>query len=74
MGALIVGELRWALHFVPLDGHLAALTLVLALFFSSGVLYSHLTRQLTRAVLAEYVAVVAAGVALVVLARATDLA
>ena len=74
VGALIIGELRWALHFVPLDGHLAALLLVLALFFSGGVLYSHLTRQLTRAVLAEYVVVVAAGVALVVLARATDLA
>ena len=74
VAALVIGELRWALHFVPLDGHLAALALVLALFFTSGVLYSHLHRQLTRAVLVEYVVVVAAGVVLVVAARATDLA
>ena len=74
VAALVIGELRWALHFVPLDGHLAALALVLALFFTSGVLYSHLHRQLTRAVLVEYVVVAAAGVILVVAARATDLA
>jgi len=74
VGALVVGELRWALHFVPLDGHMAALALVLALFFTSGVLYSHLHRQLTREVLLEYVVVVGAGVALVVAARAADLA
>ena len=72
--ALVVGELRWSLHYVPLDGHLAALALLLGFFFASGVLHAHLTRQLQRAVLAEYTAIVLAGVLLVWLARATDLA
>ncbi len=72
--AFIVGELRWALHFVPLDGHLAALALLLGFFFVSGVLHAHLTRQLERAVLAEYAAIAAAGIALVIAARAAGLA
>jgi hypothetical protein len=72
--ALVAGQLRWSLHFVPLDGHLAALALLLGFFFASGVLHAHLTRQLERAVVAEYAAIAAAGLALVVIARATDLA
>ena len=74
VAAVIVGELRWSLHFVPIDGHLAALALLLGFFFVSGVLHAHVTRQLERAVLAEYGAILAAGVALVVAARAADLA
>ena len=72
--ALVVGEIRWSLQFVPLDGHLGGLALLLGFFFVSGVLHAHLTRQLERAVLAEYAAIVAAGVVLVVAARAADLA
>lgn len=72
--AFIIAELRWALHFVPLDGHLAALMLVLVLFFTEGLLYAQLRRQLTKVVLFEYVAVVVTGFTLVVVARVTDLA
>ena len=74
VAAFVLGQLRWALHFVPFDGHLAALTLTLALFFACSVLYAHLRRQLTRAALLEYGGVAAAGVALAVAARAADLA
>jgi hypothetical protein len=72
--AFIIGELRWALHFVPLDGHLAALMLVIVLFFSEGLLYAQLRRQLTRVVLFEYVAAMVMGLTLVAVARVADLA
>ena len=72
--AFIIAELRWVLHFVPLDGHLAALMLVLVLLFTGGLLYAQLRRQLTKVVLFEYVAVVVAGFTLVVVARVADLA
>lgn len=74
VGALVIGELRWALHFVPLDGHLAAVALLLAFFFVSGVLAARLRGQLTREVLIQYGAVAAVGVVVITAARAADLA
>ena len=74
VGALVLGELRWALDFVPLDGHLAAIALLLAFFFTSGVLAARLRGHLTREVLVQYGAITAVGVAAVVAARAADLA
>ena len=72
--ALVVAEVRWTLHFLPLDGHLAGLTLLLAFYFVTGLLHSHLTRQLNAMVAAEYVLIAAAGIALVAGARAAGLA
>ena len=74
VGALVIGELRWALHFVPLDGHLAAVALLLAFFFVSGVLAARLRGQLTREVLVQYSALAAIGAVIVTAARAADLA
>ena len=71
--ALVVAEVRWTLHFLPLDGYLAGLTLLLAFYFVTGVLHSHLTRQLDTVVAGEYVVIAAAGVALVTGARAAGL-
>ncbi|MBM3139576.1 MAG: hypothetical protein FJZ92_05010 [Chloroflexi bacterium] len=67
---LVLGEVRWALHYLPVDGYLAGLTLVLAFFFVSGLLNAHLTRRLDVALALEYVVIVGLGIALVVLARA----
>ena len=72
--ALIVAEVRWTLHFVPLDGYLAGLTMLITFYFVTGVLHSHITRHLTPPVAAEYVAIASAGVTLVVVARAAGLA
>ncbi len=72
--ALTVAEVRWALHFLPLDGYLAGLTLVLAFYLVTGLIHSHLVRQLTATLAAEYTLIAAAGVALVVWARAQGLA
>ena len=74
VGALVLGEMRWALDFVPLDGHLAAIALLLAFFFTSGLLAARLRGHLTREVVVQYGAITAVGVAAVVAARAADLA
>lgn len=71
---VIVAELRWTLHFLPLSGHLAALALLLAFFFVTGLVRSHLTRHLDRVVAAEHVAIVAAGLLVVIGARAAGVA
>ena len=71
--ALVVAEVRWTLHFLPLDGYLAGLTLLLAFYFVTGVLHSHLTRQLDAVVAGEYLGIAAVGVALVTGARAAGL-
>ena len=71
---VIVAELRWTLHFLPLAGHLAALTLLLAFYFVTGLVHSHLTRHLDRVVAAEHAAIVAAGLLVVIGARAAGIA
>jgi hypothetical protein len=72
--AIAVAEVRWALHFLPLDGYLAGLTLLLSFYFVTGLLHSHLVRQLSITMATEYAIVTAAGIALVVWARAAGLA
>lgn len=72
--ALLVTQLRWALHYVPLDGYLGALALLLAFFLATGLLHAHLTLQLRRAVVAQYVAIAAVGGVLIVGARSAGLA
>lgn len=71
---LVVGELRWTLHFLPIDGHLGGLTLLLGFYFVTGLLHSHLTRHLDALVAVEYVMVVMVGIALVAGARAAGIA
>jgi hypothetical protein len=72
--AIAVAEVRWALHFLPLDGYLAGLALLLSFYFVTGLLHSHLVRQLSITMATEYAIVTTAGIALVVWARAAGLA
>jgi hypothetical protein len=71
---LILGELRWSLHYLPIDGYLAGLALVLAFFLVTGVIGSYLTRRLDTILAIEYAIVGALGLALVVFARASGAA
>jgi hypothetical protein len=71
---LIVAEVRWALHFMPIDGYLAGLGLVLAFFLVSGLVHSHLARRLDAIAVLEHALITALGVALVVAARASGVA
>ena len=74
IAALVVAQARWLLFFLPVDGYLAGLALLIAFFLAVGLLHAHVTRQLTAVVAAEYVAVAALGLALVIAARAAGVA
>ncbi|RLT27129.1 MAG: hypothetical protein DWI48_04365 [Chloroflexi bacterium] len=63
---VIAGEARWVLQYMPVDGYLAGLTLLLLFYFTSGVAHAYVTRQLDRTVAAEYGGVALVGVVLVV--------
>jgi hypothetical protein len=71
---VVVGEARWALQFLPLDGYLAGLALLLLFYFMTGVAHAYITRSLGLRVAVEYGVVAAVGVVLVVGARAAGIA
>ena len=63
---VIVAEARWVLYFIPLDGVLAGIFLLLAFYLATGVISHYLTDHLDRTVLAEFAVVTAAGLTIVV--------
>ena len=71
---LVVAEARWVMQYLPIDGYLAALALLLVFYFSTGVVPAYITRQLHLVVTGESAAVAAAGIALVAAARIAGLA
>jgi hypothetical protein len=66
---LVVAEARWSLHFLPLEGFLAGVFLLLAFYVSTGLVHHTLIGNLTRSILAEFGSVTLAGLAVVVLGR-----
>lgn len=66
---LIVAEARWALYFVPLEGFLAAVFLLLFFYVATGVAQHYLTGHLTRSVGTEYGLVASVGLLMIVLGR-----
>ena len=74
LAGLLVAQARWLLFYLPLDGYLAGLTLVLVFYLVSGVLHSYVTRQLTAITATEYALVTTIGVILVGAARVAGLA
>ena len=71
---VIVGEARWVLQYMPIDGYLAGLTLLLLFYFVTGVAHAYIVRQLDRTVAAEYGVVALVGIALVVGVRIAGVA
>ncbi|MHB8376386.1 MAG: DUF5656 family protein [Dehalococcoidia bacterium] len=63
---VIVAEARWVLYFIPLDGFLAGIFLLLVFYLTTGVISHYLTDHLDRDVLIEFAMVSAAGLAIVV--------
>jgi hypothetical protein len=63
---IVVGEARWVLYFMPLDGFLAAVFLLLVFYLSTGLISHYLTDHLRPSVLLEFAAVSAAGLAIVI--------
>ena len=70
---LVVGEARWALYFVPLEGFLAALVLLLVFYLATGLVQHHLARDLTRAIATEFAVVTAVGMGVVIVGRVLSL-
>ncbi len=66
---LVVAEARWVLYFLPLESYLAAVFLLLVFYLASGLVQHHLTDDLRAPVVAEFVLIALAGVAIVVLGR-----
>jgi len=71
---VVIAEVRLAMHYLPIDGHLAALTLLLAFYFVTGLIHAHVTRQLDRSAALEYVTIAVTGLVLVVGAQAVGIA
>jgi len=63
---VIVAEARWVLYFIPLDGFLAGIFLLLVFYLTTGVISHYLTDHLDRTVLMEFAMVSAAGIAIVI--------
>ena len=66
---MILAQATWALHFLPLEGFLAAAFLLLTFYIATGVMQNYVLRQLDWATAAEFAGVAAVGVAIVVVAH-----
>ncbi len=71
---VVIAQTRLAMHYLPLDGHLAALTLLLAFYFVTGLIHAHVTRQLDRTAALEYVTIAVTGLIIVIGAQAAGIA
>ncbi len=74
IAGLVVAQARWLLFFVPADGYLAGLALVLVFYLVAGVLHSYVLRQLTAMTAAEYALITTIGLVLVGAALVAGLA
>ena len=70
---IVVAEARWALHFIPLEGFLAAVLLLLVFYQATGLVQHHLTGHLNRTIAIEFSLVTAAGLAIVIVGRVLSL-
>jgi hypothetical protein len=66
---LVMAQLTWSLHFLPLEGFLAAAFLLLAFYVATGVVQNYLLRQLDLATAGEFAVVAAVGLSIVVIAH-----
>ena len=66
---LVVAEARWALYFIPLEGFLAAVLLLLVFYLATGLIQHYLTGHLNRTIAVEFGLVTALGIAVVIAGR-----
>ena len=69
-----VGQWRLALHYLPVDGYLAGLAVLLGFLLVTGLLQAYITRSLDRRATIDHALIALAGAALVIGARAAGLA
>ena len=69
-----VGQWRFALHYLPVDGYLAGLAVVLGFLVVTGLLQAYITRSLDLRTTIDHAVIATAGAALVIGARVAGLA
>jgi len=67
---VIAAEARWVLYFLPLEGFLAGVFILVIFYLTSGLISHYLTDHLSGGVLGEFALVTLAGLAIVVGGRA----
>jgi hypothetical protein len=67
---VVAAEARWVLYFIPLEGFLAGVFILLVFYLATGVVSHYLTDHIQRDVLLEFALVTAAGLAIVIGGRA----
>ena len=70
---IVVAEVRWALYFIPLEGFLAAVLLLLVFYQATGLIQHYLTGHLNRTIAVEFTLVTAVGLAVVIIGRVLSL-
>ncbi|MGQ9572755.1 MAG: DUF5656 family protein [Dehalococcoidia bacterium] len=70
--ALLLAQVTWAVHFLPLESFLAAAFLLLCLYVATGVVQNYLLGQLDQATGGEFAAVAVVGLVIVVVAQAVS--
>ncbi len=63
---IIAAEARWVLYFIPLEGFLAGVFILLVFYLTTGVISHYLTHHLEPAVVFEFATVTAVGLAIVI--------
>jgi len=63
---LLMADVAWALHFLPLEGGVAAIFLLLAFYLLTGLMHSYLGRRLNLRTASEFVAMATLGLVIVV--------
>lgn len=69
VSGVLLGEARWAMHFLPLEEFLSATLLLLAFYVATGILQSQLLSQVTAGVVLEYAVVGGTGALLIAAAH-----
>lgn len=66
---VLLAEVTWTAHFLPLDESAAAVFLLLAFYLMTGLMHNYLARRLSHKTAAEFAAVALAGVVIIALSH-----
>lgn len=68
--AILLSEGAWAVHFLPLEGGAAAVSLLLAFYLLTGLMHNHLAYRLSIRTAGEFAGIAALGLLIVTLSQA----
>ncbi len=68
--SLVLAEGAWALHFLPLEAGIAAVSLLLAFYLTTGLMHNHLANRLDLRTTGEFTGIAVIGLAIVTLSQA----